>query len=325
MKELKQFKSQNHVRAVLERLIEERNIPRVMLFAGPEGTGKKTLTKAFAANLLKDKTKERITKGLHPDIKEYAPDPKSQSYLVSTIDQFIQEVNYPPFEAPYRLFIFHNVEELKPLHANRLLKTLEEMPERVIAILLTLNQRQVIDTLVSRSIVLNFFPFSQEEITQFLIEEEGKSEQEAKRIALLSEGSLKEALLSEDIEKFYRLVADIMSAYASNHIDSGNATIEELSALIENTEESASKKAMFLRALHAIFCWIRDLYVFNESKQTQAYYYPNQLNVFPLYKKDKIPSLEDVKKYQARAIEGFGRNIKAKVLLQQLLIHIHYV
>src|SRR5467141_2718258 len=51
------FRGNAHVTEALERMIEQDRIAQTLLFAGPEGIGKATLARRFAARLLGDADK----------------------------------------------------------------------------------------------------------------------------------------------------------------------------------------------------------------------------------------------------------------------------
>ena len=59
------------------------------------------------------------------------------------------------------------------------------------------------------------------------------------------------------------------------------------------------------------------------TQDAELYHYQEKIELFNKLKSKNIPSLEDVKKYQYDAIEGFERHVKPKSILQQLLIKVH--
>ena len=325
MKKLDDLIGNNHNRDALSRMVKTKKIPQVLLFSGHSGVGKKTFAKAFIAQLIYNKTLTQEKFDSHPDIKEYWPDTKGESYSVATIDNFIEEAAYPPFESEYRFFLFYQAEQLQPIHANRLLKTLEEMPQRSIVILFAPNKRLLLDTVVSRSMVFNFFPLSIEELTPIIQNIMGFSKQESLALAKKSNGSISDAILSEQAQELDHLVLEAHIAFSQNQVDLGVEKLIQIETFLDAQKEKevGLKKALFMRVINSTLFWIRDIHLAEITQVADFYYYPEKIELFKKLKSKKNPTLEDVKKYQYDAIEGFERHMKPKNILQQLLIKIH--
>ena len=60
--------------------------------------------------------------------------------------------------------IINNAEKMNSEAANALLKTLEEPAEKTIILLLTKDEKQLPETIISRSQIINFFPVKNEDI-----------------------------------------------------------------------------------------------------------------------------------------------------------------
>jgi len=125
-----------------------KNIPTTLLYHGPSGSGKLKKAKEFAAEL---------TTG-SADVRLFAPEGKSEMYAISAIHELIQEVALPPFQSERRVFILDDIERMLPVHANALLKTLEEPTSKSVLLMLTSNLGAVLPTIRSRAIAVPFFP-----------------------------------------------------------------------------------------------------------------------------------------------------------------------
>jgi DNA polymerase-3 subunit delta' len=77
--------------------------------------------------------------------------------------------------------------------ANKLLKLIEEPPEKTVFILITEDEEQIIQTIRSRCQILHFPPLAEEAITNGLISE-GLSKEVAKRLAHEANGNYNKAL-----------------------------------------------------------------------------------------------------------------------------------
>jgi DNA polymerase-3 subunit delta' len=216
---------------ILRRAIEQDRLPHAMIFAGPAGVGKCTLALLIAQYLncpaplangpcgvcavcnrimaviesrhLECQTlkgegfcgscancKTRIKR--HPDIRLI--EPEKTTIGIDQIRSLIEEIAFQPLEARYRVVVLDPAEQMRQEAHNSLLKTLEEPPSRTIIILVTTNPYMLLETIRSRSRMLQFGEIPQDQIERYLIKSEGRSGEEARLAGALSGGSLAAAL-----------------------------------------------------------------------------------------------------------------------------------
>ncbi len=215
---------------ILRRAIQQDRLPHAMIFAGPAGIGKCTLALLIAqrlnclspvgdeacdhcpaCNRIRAVIESRYLKcqslksggfcgscpncltktKCHPDIKLI--EPEKSTIGIGQVREMISEVMFQPFEARFRVVILDPAEQMRAEAHNSLLKTLEEPPSRTIIILVTTNPYMLLETIRSRSRLLQFGEISQEKIAQRLVGE-GKTSDEARLAAALSGGSLATAM-----------------------------------------------------------------------------------------------------------------------------------
>lgn len=205
------------IKTALEKMVEREQIPKILLFAGPYGSGKMEMAKFFISKLVGRWDN-------HPDIRVYEPESKNACYTVSQIDDFIQEIALLPFEAHCRFFVFKEAHKLQPVHSNRLLKSFEEMPEHAFAILITTSPSLLLETIVSRAITLSFPPPSP-------------------RLLLPEDKAIEKGVLGA-----------LLSMYAGQ-IDQASLFLERMEPLFEEQKEGVFEVALdkllfFVRDLH---------------------------------------------------------------------------
>ncbi len=134
------------------------------LFHGPAGTGKRTVARAFAAELLAegaddpDAVRLRVQHGTHPDLTWVRPSGAHVMRVEDVDGPVVGAATRTPFEARRRVFVLERVDTMNDEVANRLLKTLEEPAHFVHLILLTDALGRVIETVVSRCQPVRFEP-----------------------------------------------------------------------------------------------------------------------------------------------------------------------
>ena len=228
--DLKSFIGNPGAVEILKRAIAKDRLPHAMIFAGPEGVGKCTLALLIAQYLnclspagddvcgacaacrkiraagesrylecltLKEGfcgTCEncRTRTGCHPDVRLIEPEKSTIS--IDQVRDLINEISFQPAEARYRVVIFDPAEQMRPEAHNSLLKTLEEPASRTVIVLVTTNPYMLLETIRSRSRMLQFAEVPQDRIERHLVEKEGKNIDEARLAAALSRGSLAAAV-----------------------------------------------------------------------------------------------------------------------------------
>jgi DNA polymerase III subunit delta' len=168
------------------------------LFHGPAGTGKRTVARAFAAELLAegqddpDAVRLRVQHGTHPDLTWVRPSGAHQMRVEDVNEPVVAAATRTPFEASRRVFVLERVDTLNDQAANRMLKTLEEPPEFVHLILLTDALGRVMETVVSRCQLVRFEPLPAARIAAAL-EAEGVPAERARACARLALGNASRA------------------------------------------------------------------------------------------------------------------------------------
>jgi DNA polymerase III subunit delta' len=178
------------------------------LFHGPAGTGKRTVARAFAAELLAegaedpDAVRLRVAHGSHPDLTWVRPSGAHVMRVEDVDGPVVSAATRTPFEASRRVFVLERVDTMNDEVANRLLKTLEEPAHFVHLILMTDALGRVLETVVSRCQPVRFEPLPATRMAATL-EAEGVPAERARACAGLALGNAARArmLASEEGEE----------------------------------------------------------------------------------------------------------------------------
>jgi DNA polymerase-3 subunit delta' len=168
---------------ILQRLLKNDRINSTLIFAGPDGVGKRQFALAYAkaANCQKAPAGayapdgcdncsvcRRIDSGNYGDVTVIRPD--GQFIKIGQTREIAEEVYFRPREGRQRFFIINEADRLREEAANSLLKTLEEPPSTSTIILLTARPDALLLTVRSRAQRLNFAPLSVAEMEKYLTE-----------------------------------------------------------------------------------------------------------------------------------------------------------
>ena len=108
---------------------------------------------------------------------------------VDEAEAIVKKLSLKSFEGGYKVMIIWMVEKMNTAAANKLLKLIEEPPEKTILLLITEDEDQIINTILSRCQLVKLYPLSENDIKNVLIERKHISEQEALKIAHQSNGN----------------------------------------------------------------------------------------------------------------------------------------
>jgi DNA polymerase III subunit delta' len=108
-------------------------------------------------------------------------------------NQVIKKLSYKSYESEYKVMIIWMIEKIHHLAAPKILKTLEEPPEKTLILLIAQDQSLILNTILSRTQIIQFPRLRREDIVRH-IEAKGHTHEEAARAATVADGNLLKAL-----------------------------------------------------------------------------------------------------------------------------------
>jgi DNA polymerase III subunit delta' len=111
----------------------------------------------------------------------------------------VKKLGLKAYEAEYKAMIIWMAEKMNIQAANKLLKILEEPPEKTIFILVTEQFNQLLPTITSRTQLIKAKKIDDADLVKHLVEKQGLSEQNAQQVAFLANGNygLAKTMLAE--------------------------------------------------------------------------------------------------------------------------------
>lgn len=118
----------------------------------------------------------------------------------------LRKLSFKAYESEYKVAIIWMAEKLNNQSANKLLKLIEEPPEKTLFILIAEHQEEILTTIRSRCFMLKVPKLGLQETQQALVQRLGCSEQDACDAAALADGNwllARHYAINQEDEKFY--------------------------------------------------------------------------------------------------------------------------
>jgi DNA polymerase-3 subunit delta' len=193
----------HHLLELLARAATRGTLPPSLIFAGPEGVGKRLAAVSLAqlVNCAAGGTDacgvcpscKRIARGVHADILLIEPG-DTGSIKVDQVRAAIERTAYRPFEGRRRVVIIDEADAVLVEAQNALLNTLEEPPAASIFVLVTSRPDVLLPTIRSRCQCLRFGRLDAGDVARILIQSHAYADVDAHAAAALSDGSVGRAL-----------------------------------------------------------------------------------------------------------------------------------
>jgi len=206
--------------------VQNKKIPHAIILEGEKGLGKSTFAKLLSKLFLCSDFNEdfcnkcsncnKIEKDIHPDVIYPETSGTLNTYSVATVRKIREDAFILPNEAPFKIYIFKNADNMNLSSQNSLLKILEEPPANVIFIFTCKNRRSFLETIISRSQVFTLEPVSESLMSDYL-KRNFNSIKDEKLKALLETskgniGLLLEIISETNKEESHLLAQDIIKA-----------------------------------------------------------------------------------------------------------------
>ncbi len=240
---------------------------------------------------------------------------------VDEAHDIVKKLSLKSYEGGYKLMIIWMAEQMNIAASNKLLKLIEEPPDKTVLILVAEDESRILQTIRSRCQLLSFPPLPEQAIADALVEK-GMLREEAMRMAHESNGNYNKALDlmyrdSEDLvfEKWF--VQWVRSAFKAK----GNkSAIHEL--ILWSEEVAKTGRETQKKYLEYCLSVIRQALLINYQAKELAYMTIHvdgfQLEKFAPFIHEN--NIEEIVKELETAIYHIERNGNSKVVLTDLSI-----
>lgn len=200
--------------------IEQGKVGHAYIINGEVDSGKKLLTKSFVAALMceeggseacgKCKSCLKLASDNHPDIVMVTHEKPNLISADEIRTQVVDSMATKPYESKYKVYIIPNAQLMNIQAQNALLKTIEEPPAYGVVILLTSNIDKMLETVLSRCIVLNTKPVRERDMLEYLTKKIGLSEDRAYFCLDFAQGNLGKAIKLATNSEYVQVIDSVV-------------------------------------------------------------------------------------------------------------------
>ena len=274
---------------VIAKALVRDSLPPSMLFAGPEGVGKRLVAQSIAQamNCLSPhigsgsdalaidgcgtcSVCDRIDRGTFPDfivvkptdIRSKTVESETGSIKIDQLRSVFDQAAYRPFEAKRRVVVIDQAERMRDREQSAFLKNLEEPPASTQFILVTSRPDMLRATIRSRCPQLRFGILTVDEIFDLLRSNEGLSEKVSRAAAATSGGSIGRAIkiATGEFSTSRDAALEFLDAISSARDVRGKVTCAKVFSTVKGTRRTPAADRQELRSrLESMSALLRDI------------------------------------------------------------------
>ncbi len=331
-----QVVGQSKAISLLKNSLAGGRLAHAYLLVGPPHVGKMTLALNLAQALNCAGAEppcgecvscQKITSGGHADVQVIGlasshSSAENKLQVEISIDQ-VREVqrsaSLPPFEGKSKVFIIDGAELLSTEAANCLLKTLEEPADKIVFVLLTVNDKLLPATVVSRCQRLELLPLTVTEIEAALNQRCGIELQRAKLLARFSHGCLgwaisaeaDSSLLQQRTERIESLINVIKANYD-----------ERFAYAFRLATQFSQDRALAYDTLTLWLDWWHDLLLLKTGRNDTITNVNQKEALTEMTKSYSLSKIRDIISHIQMAKKQLRQNANAQLVLEALMLSI---
>ena len=193
--------------------------------------------------------------GNHPDII-YVTHEKPNVISVDNIRQQVNgDIDIKPYSGDYKIYIIDEAEKMNVQAQNALLKTLEEPPSYAVILLLATRAEAMLQTILSRCVVLNTKPVPDDLIKHYLMQKVEIPDYRASICASFARGNVGRAIELASNEVFDHMKSSVLGLL--KHI-----TELETNQIAAEVKKISEEKFDTNDYLDLCFIWYRDVLLY---------------------------------------------------------------
>lgn len=317
---------QEQLKEHLQNSISMNKVSHAYILNGERGSGKEFIAKVFSAALQCEKggiepcmechSCKQALNGNQPDIIFVSHEKPNTISVEDIRAQINNDIVIKPYSSPRKIYIINEGEKMTVQAQNALLKTLEEPPEYAVILILTSNVDTLLPTILSRCVVLNMKPVSDDKIKKFLMEELEIPDYKANICVAFARGNIGKAKMlasSEDFDKVKEEAVTLVK-YINDM---------EIGEIVKAIKKISEYKFDVTDYLDILMAWYRDVLLFKATKDANSLIFKDELqSIRKTADRSTYEGIEIIVKALQQAKRRLDANVNFDLTMELLLLTI---
>lgn len=309
----------------LRTAILQNKVSHAYIIQGEHGSGKRLIANVFSAALQCEeqginpcgmcRSCHQAETNNHPDIV-WVTHEKLSIGVDDIREQINNDIGVKPYSGPRKIYIIGDADKMTEQAQNALLKTIEEPPKYAVVILLAENVNRLLSTILSRCVVLNLKPVSEEEIGDYLTKHYGIPDYAARMAAQFSQGNVGKAIRYGTSGDFDKIKEDTL--HLLKYIDD-----MEVHEIVEAIRKLSEYKHKISDCIDFMQLWYRDILMYKVTKDPDKLLFKEEFRFLAdQAKKRSYEGLENIIKAMDKARLRLSANVNFDIAIELMLLTI---
>ncbi len=322
----KDILGQEQIKEHLQNAITMGKVSHAYIINGEKASGKEFIANIFAKTLQCEEhgaepcqechSCKQALSGNQPDIIKIVHEKPNTISVDDIRIQINNDIAIKPYSSPYKIYIVNEAEKMSTQAQNALLKTLEEPPAYAVILLLTTNVNAMLQTILSRCVVLNMKPVQDKVVRRFLMEELEVPDYRAEICVAFARGNIGKAKLLASSEEFDAIKEEAISLL--KYIQ--EMDIVEVIAAIKKINDYKLDANDYL---DIVSVWYRDVLLFKATNDVNHLIFKEEIqHVRKVAGRTSYEGIESVVKALDKTKSRLNANVNFDLAMELLLLEI---
>ena len=324
MATFKDIIGQEQIKEHLQNALSTGKISHAYIINGERFAGKEFIAQIFAMALQCEAEGGKPCQECHsckqtlsanqPDIIRVTHEKPGSIGVDDIRAQINGDIAIKPYSSPYKIYIVNEAEKMTVQAQNALLKTLEEPPAYAVILLLTTNVNSLLQTILSRCVVLNMKPVADKLVKEYLMNEMQVPDYKAEVCVAFVRGNIGKARQLAASEDFEKVKEEALSLLKYVH----EMDITEMIAAIKKVSEYKFDVNDYLDILSI---WYRDVLLFKATNDANHLVFREEIqNIRRVAGRTSYEGIEAVIQALAKAKSRLDANVNFDLTMELLLL-----
>ena len=318
---------QEQIKEHLRNALSSGKVSHAYIINGEKSSGKEFIAKTFAMALQCENRQgtepcgechscRQALSGNHPDIIFITHEKPGTIGVDDIRRQVNNDVAIKPYKGPKKIYIMNEGEKMTAQAQNALLKTLEEPPEYAVLLILTGNVDSLLQTILSRCVVLNMKPAKDAQIKKYLMETMEIPDYKADICVAFARGNVGKAKLLASSEEFDKVKEEAITLL--KYIK--EMELNEIVAAIKKITEYKFDVNDYMDILSI---WYRDVLLFKATHDANLLIFKEEIqHIRKVADKSAYEGIEKIIDALGKSKQRLNANVNFDLTMELLLLTI---